>query len=258
MNILAKIVARKEAEVADRTRRVPLWAIRDQAPPPPRDFVAALRRPGISAIAEIKRRSPSRGVLCACINAGELAAAYERGGARAVSVLTDRDFFGGSEEDLDAARTETMIPILRKDFTIDPYQIYESRALGASAILLIVRILEDSRLQELLAVARECKLAALVETHNEREVERALVAGAEIIGVNARDLDTFKVDPAGVLSVKQRIPASVIAVAESGIQTRDDVLRLEKAGFDAILVGETLVRSPDPAAKLRELIGGAA
>lgn len=256
MNILAQIVERKTAEVVERKRGLTLSALQKRSAPPPRDFAVALRAPGISAIAEIKRRSPSRGKLCDDIDAGKLAAAYELGGARAVSVLTDRDFFGGSDEDLQAARAETTIPLLRKDFTIDPYQIYEARALGAGAILLIVRILEDSRLRDLLAVARECKLAALVETHSEPEADRALAAGAEIIGVNARDLDTFMIDLETVFQVKQRIPTSVITVAESGIQTRDDVRRLEKAGFDAILVGETLVRSSDPASKLRELIEG--
>ena len=258
MNILAQIVERKTAEVAERKRGVTLAAIQKRSAPPPLDFAAALRMPGISTIAEIKRRSPSRGPLRDGINAAELAAAYESAGARAISVLTDSDFFGGSDQDLDAARASTAIPILRKDFTIDPYQVYEARALGASAILLIVRILDDSQLRDLLAVARACDLPALVETHSPVESDRAVTAGAEIIGVNSRDLDTFDVSLDRAFEVKRHLPANVATVAESGIQTCDDVRRLEDAGFDAILVGETLLRASDPAAKLRELIGGAA
>lgn len=254
MNILAKIVERKNAEVAERKAALPLAVLKDRPTPAARDFAAALRAPGMSVIAEIKRRSPSRGWLCENLDAGRLAATYQRGGARAISVLTDRDFFGGSDEDLAAARAGASISLLRKDFTIDPYQVHEAAALGASAVLLIARILEDGLLRDLLAIARACNLAALVETHSEREAERALAAGAEIIGVNARDLDTFAVDLDTALRVKRQLPAAICAVAESGIQSRADVRRLETAGFDAILVGETLVRASDPAAALRGLL----
>ncbi len=205
-------------------------------------------------IAEIKRRSPSKGLLRENLDPAAFARIYEECGARAISVLTDRDFFGGGDDDLRAALAATSIPILRKDFTIDPWQIWEARALGASAILLIVRILHDAFLRELIEVARECELAALIETHNEAEAEQAIAAGATIIGVNARDLDTFVTDFETVFRVKRRIPAGTITVAESAIRTRDDVARAEAAGFDAILVGETLVRADDPGAALRNLL----
>jgi indole-3-glycerol phosphate synthase len=257
MNILARIVERKRAEVAERKQRRGSRVLPPRTLPPKCDFAAALRQPGISIIAEIKRRSPSRGPLREGIDAAALAAEYQRAGARAISVLTDLDF-GGSDADLIAAREATSIPLLRKDFTIDPYQIHEARALGASAILLIVRILHDSQLRDLLAVARECDLAALVETHTAAEADRAVAAGAEIIGVNARDLDTFDVSLQRVFDVRRRLQSNVITVAESGIQTRDDVLRLEDAGFDATLIGESLLRALDPAVKLRELLGGVA
>lgn len=256
MNILDEIVKRKAAEVAQRKQLRPISALREMPPRPPRDFAAALARPGLSIIAEIKRRSPSRGPLVESLDPAELARAYEAGGAAALSVLTDREFFGGSEQDLMAARSAVCLPVLRKDFTIDEYQIYEARAIGADAILLIARILDDAQLRDLNAIAAAVGLAALVETHVAAEVDRALAAGATIIGVNSRDLDTFEVRLDAALALRPRIGAA-IAVAESGVHTAEDVCRVRAAGFDATLVGESLVRSGDPRTKLAELLAGA-
>lgn len=254
MNILDTIVKQKQAEVAERKVSRPLSALRDLPATPARDFAAALARPGLSVIAEFKRRSPSRGLLASSLDPALVARAYEAGGAAAMSVLTDREFFGGSETDLQAARAAVCLPVLRKDFTIDEYQVHEARAIGADAVLLIVRILEDALLRDLLAAAGAVGLAALVETHTAEEVDRALAAGARIIGVNSRDLDTFEVRLDAALALRPRI-GDAIAVAESGIQTADDARRVRAAGFDAILVGESLVRSGDPQAKIAELLG---
>lgn len=254
MNILDTIVKQKRAEVAERKTSRPLSALRDLPATPARDFAAALARPGLSVIAEFKRRSPSRGLLAESLDPARVARAYEAGGAAAMSVLTDREFFGGSEADLQAARAAVCLPVLRKDFTIDEYQVHEARAIGADAVLLIVRILEDALLRDLLAAAGGVGLAALVETHTAEEVDRALAAGARIIGVNSRDPDTFEVRLDAALALRPRI-GDAIAVAESGIQTADDARRVRAAGFDAILVGESLVRSGDPQAKIAELLG---
>lgn len=254
MNILDTIVKQKQAEVAERKTSRPLSALRDLPATPVRDLAAALARPGLSVIAEFKRRSPSRGLLAESLDPALVARAYEAGGAAAMSVLTDREFFGGSEADLQAARAAVCLPVLRKDFTIDVYQVHEARAIGADAVLLIVRILEDALLRDLLAAAGGVGLAALVETHTAEEVDRALAAGARIIGVNSRDLDTFEVRLDAALALRPRI-GDAIAVAESGIQTAEDARRVRAAGFDAILVGESLVRSGDPRAKIAELLG---
>lgn len=260
MNLLQSIVERKREEVADRMRRASLAALRDRPTVEQRDFSAALRRAasgpcGIAAIAEIKRRSPSKGPLCQALDPAALAREYAAGGAAALSVLTDAEFFGGSDEDLRAARGATQLPALRKDFTLDAYQLHESRALGADAVLLIARILEDRRLSELLALASELGLGALVEVHDERELDRAVALDARIIGVNSRDLDTFEVDLPAALRLGRRIPPSCLAVAESGIHTPGDVQRVREAGFHAMLVGEALLRSADPRARLAELLG---
>lgn len=256
MSYLDVIVKQKQAEVAERKQFRPLAALRDGPPTHPRDFAAALARPALSIIAEIKRRSPSRGALAPSLDPAYLAREYEGGGAAAMSVLTDREFFGGSEQDLQTARAAVCLPVIRKDFTIDEYQIHEARAIGADAVLLIVRILDDAVLRDLLAAATAVGLASLVETHTAAELDRALAAGARIIGVNSRDLDTFEVKLDAALALRPRI-GDAIAVAESGIHTADDVRRVRDAGFDAILVGESLVRSADPRTKLAELIEGA-
>jgi indole-3-glycerol phosphate synthase len=257
MNLLRNIVARKQREVAQRKQVRPLDELKRAAAPPRRDFAAALRTPGISAVAEIKRRSPSKGPLRPALDVAAVARGYAQHGAQAVSVLTDQDSFGGSDEDLRLAREAIELPVLRKDFTIDVYQLHEARQGGADAILLIVRILNDDQLREFLRNARELGLAALVEVHDDDELARAVDCQAEIIGVNSRNLDTFEVDLETALRLKRRIPADRLAVAESGIQTPDEVRRLAQAGYDSFLVGETLMRAPDPGRRLAELLGGA-
>ena len=217
-------------------------------------FARALRSPGLSVIAEIKRRSPSKGPLSPHLDAAKTARAYARGGAAAISCLTDRTFFGAREGDFAHALTGSL-PVLRKDFLVDEIQIDESAALGASAVLLITRILPPNRLGALLRQAATRGLDALVEVHDEAEVDRALEAGASIIGVNNRDLETLEVDPGRALRLRSRIPTSVASVAESGVRTRDDVRRVEEAGFDAVLIGEALSTSPDPCAALRAFSG---
>jgi indole-3-glycerol phosphate synthase len=258
MDFLRSIVAHKREEVAARRRATPLAALRDRPPPTPRDFATALREPGLSAIAEIKRKSPSKGLLRKDLDPSAIGRGYAHNGAAAISVLTDHEFFGGSLDDLTNVRQAVSLPVLRKDFIVDQYQLHESHWVGADAALLIVRILSGSQLSEYLAMARELGLAALVETHDEREVERAVAAGAEIIGVNNRNLETFDVNLETAVRLKSYIPADRVAVAESGIHTRADAARLESAGYDAILVGESLIRSSDPGAKLRELLEGPA
>ena len=255
MDFLTKIVAHKRSEIEARKRTRPLVELRQSSSPPSRDFAGALRKPGISAIAEIKRRSPSRGALCQNPDVADIARGYEGNGAAAVSVLTDGEFFGGSDDDLRLARESTGLPVLRKDFTIDEYQIHEARRIGADAILLIVRILSDAQLRDYTRLARELGLAALVEVHDDDELTRAVACEAEIIGVNSRNLDTFEVSLETPLRLKRRIPTDCLAIAESGIHTRDNVKRLEDAGYDAILVGEALLRAPDPGRKLAELLG---
>ncbi len=255
MDVLEKIVLRKHEELAERKRRRPVSALRDHAWPALRDFAGALRADGMSVIAEFKRRSPSKGEIGAGLVLGEVVQAYERGGARALSILTDESFFGGSDADLSAAREVTGLPVLRKDFTLDPYHVIEARAVGADAVLLIVRILGDGQMRELLAAARELGLAALVEVHDAAELERALAAGATIIGVNNRDLRTFEVRLERCIELRGRMPAGCVSVAESGICSRADVERIEAAGFEAMLVGESLLISGDPGAKVAELLG---
>jgi indole-3-glycerol phosphate synthase len=206
-------------------------------------------------IAEIKRCSPSRGPLREDLAVGSVAHSYEHNGAAALSVLTEQRFFGGTEADLRLARQSTDLPVLRKDFTIDEYQIREARQIGADAILLIVRILSDAQLRDYLRLAAELNLAALVEVHDHQELERAAACEAAIIGVNNRDLDTLAVSLAPALALRAEIPSGCVAVAESGIHARDDVRRLTDVGYDALLVGEILMRARDPGRKLAELLG---
>jgi indole-3-glycerol phosphate synthase len=215
-------------------------------------FGSALRAPGLSVIAEIKRASPSKGALAPNLDVAERVRAYEEAGARAISCLTDRTFFGARAADFAEARSASL-PVLRKDFLIDELQIDQSAALGASAILLIVRILDQPRLVAMLRHAEMRRLEVLVEVHDESEVDRALEAGASILGANNRDLATLVVDPTRTLRLRPRIPNGVVSVSESGVRTRDDVKRIEDAGFDAVLIGEALSRSADPRATLREL-----
>jgi indole-3-glycerol phosphate synthase len=218
-----------------------------------RDFEAALRGDGVSLIAEIKRASPLKGDLSADLNAAELADAYRAGGAAALSVLTEPEFFRGSLEDLERARSAGL-PVLRKDFVIDSFQLLEARAAGADAVLLIVRIVRDD-LEPLLTATRSLGMDALVEVHDEGELDVALEAGSSLVGINHRDLATFEVDPARTQRLAGLLPSNVLLASLSGVSTRAEVESLGRAGAGAVLVGESLVTASDPAAKLRELTG---
>jgi indole-3-glycerol phosphate synthase len=219
----------------------------------PKDFTGALRRPGLAVIAEMKQRTPTMGVLAEDYSPADLAHVYTEGGAAAISVLTHMASFGGRPEHVMAARAATTLPILRKDFVTDPFEIAEARAAGADAVLLIVAALQQAQFADLMAVARSRGISALVEVHDERETSVALEAGAQLIGVNHRDLRTFEVDLALTERLRKLIPATVVVVAESGIQTPDDARRVYEAGANAILVGEALMRADDPAQRIREL-----
>jgi indole-3-glycerol phosphate synthase len=219
----------------------------------PKDFAGALRKEGLAVIAEMKQRTPTMGVLAEEYRPVELARAYSDGGAAAISVLTHMAGFGGRPEHIGTARLATDLPILRKDFITDAYEIAEARAAGADAVLLIVAALEPSDLRRLLAVVHSRGLSALVEVHDEVEARTAVDAGAQVIGVNHRDLRTFEVDLGLTERLRPLIPAGVSLVAESGIHSADDARRMRDAGADAILVGEMLMRAPDPVACLREL-----
>jgi len=221
-----------------------------------RSFRAALSAaPDLSVIAEIKRRSPSKGDLHIGLDAAELAASFVAGGAACLSVLTDVEFFGGSIGDLQAARAACAKPVLRKDFTIDARDVADTRLMGADAVLLIAAALDDHELVDLHGLAIELGLDVLVEVHDEPELDVALRAGATLVGVNQRDLTTFEVDHDRAARMSAAIPDGVVKVAESGVRGRDDAIRLADAGYDAILVGESLVTAPDPAAAVRDLLG---
>ena len=221
----------------------------------PRDFAGALRGEGLACIAEIKRRSPSKGDLDPGLQPDLVAKEYLAGGASCLSVLTDTDYFGGTPADLEAAREASDLPVLRKDFTVSAADVADARLMGADAVLLIVAALDDDELRQFSALVETLSLTALVEVHDEAELERALRAEARMIGVNQRDLKTFGVDHERACSLAERIPSDVVAVAESGIRDGADARRLADAGYDAILVGETLVRAGDRASELRRLIG---
>ncbi|HOD94837.1 MAG TPA: indole-3-glycerol phosphate synthase TrpC [Candidatus Hydrogenedentes bacterium] len=254
--ILDEIVNHKKEEILLRKTATSLRELEEQfaGMPAPPDFRAALRKPGISVIAEIKRRSPSRGDILPGVDAVEIAVVYEQAGARALSVLVDNKYFGGSLADLSKVGNHTGLPCLCKEFIIDPYQIYEARAAGAAAVLLIVRILTDNALRSFLSEIEGLGMAALVETHNEEEVKRALDAGASIIGINNRDLDTLEVDIETTFRMKSLVPGGNILVSESGIKTRKEVKLLEASGVDAILVGESLLTSRNIREKLESLL----
>lgn len=221
---------------------------------PARGFVRSLRGPGLSVIAEVKRRSPSKGALFPDLDAAVLASQYVEGGAACLSVLTDEQWFGGSREDLQAARGAAGVPVLRKDFTVSRNDVCDARLMGADAVLLIVAALSQDELVDLHALAFAVGLDVLVEVHDEDEVGRALDVGATLIGINQRDLVTFEVDTDRAARLRPRIPDDVVAVAESGIGGPADAARAAHAGFDAVLVGESLVRSGDPAAAARALV----
>jgi indole-3-glycerol phosphate synthase len=261
MNHLDRILAHKRAEVMERQQRLPIASLEKQAStvPPPPSFAVALRRSSaqpVRLIAEVKRASPSRGMLSANLNAAELAKTYLASGASAISVLTDERFFCGSLDDLrQVANLPELPPVLCKDFILSAYQILEARSAGAAAVLLIAACLSADELRELCAFARQCGMDALIEVHSVTELEQALACQPVLIGVNNRDLTTFEVHLETALSLIELIPPHIIRVAESGIHTREDVCRLSEAGFDAVLIGESLVTSPSPAQKVRELLG---
>jgi indole-3-glycerol phosphate synthase len=245
------LAAHRAAADADR-RDVAVLEAAAAGAPGARPFAAALRAAAdVAVIAEIKRASPSKGPLTADLDVPTLVAAYEAGGATCLSVLTDREFFAGSVDDLQAAKAASRLPVLRKDFTVGPADVYDARLMGADAVLLIVAALSASELGELVRLAGQVGLDALVEVHDEAEADVALAAGATMIGVNQRDLVTFEVDTHRAERVGRALPAGVVRVAESGIVGRDDVVRLGAAGFDAVLIGEHLVTAADPAAALR-------
>lgn len=258
MGVLDEILVAKRAEVAQLAepgRRAALERSLGLAPAP-RGFAAALRRPDgrLAVIAEIKRRSPSKGVLAAGLDAASTAKRYEEGGAAALSVLTDERWFGGSLADLADARAATRLPVLRKDFVVDEVQIDEARAAGADAVLLIVAAIpDDGRLLALHAHARARGLDVLVEIHDDAELDRAVTAGARVVGVNSRNLQTFAEDLSVAERLAARLPDDVVRVGESAVRSPADASRLAAAGFDAVLVGEALVRSDDPETLVRAI-----
>jgi indole-3-glycerol phosphate synthase len=257
-NILQRIVEARRASVAHRKRVLPEVALKlavEKKVAPPRDFPGALGRAGaINIISELKKASPSRGVIREEYAPAVLAASLEEAGAAALSVLTEEDFFSGSLGDLKEASRVTKIPILRKDFIVDPWQVWETRAAGADSFLLIAAVLNDGEFLELLELGRTLKMEPLVEVHSREELERVLAAGARIIGVNNRDLRDFQVHLETSLGLAGRIPEGCLAVSESGLRTHEDLVRLQRAGFDAFLIGEHVMQSADPAAALRALL----
>ena len=252
---LDRIVAAHRAAAAADERSLDELVARATSMPAPRPFRQAIvDDPGLSVIAEVKRRSPSKGPLAADLDPAELGRSYEAGGATCLSVLTDEEFFGGSADDLAAARAGCHLPVLRKDFTVDARDVADARLMGADAVLLIVAALRDDELTSFRALAAELQLAALVEVHDETELERALAAGADLVGVNQRDLVTFEVDTQRAVRVASAIPAGVVKVAESGVRGAEDAVRLEHAGYDAVLVGESFVTAADPEAAVQDLM----
>jgi indole-3-glycerol phosphate synthase len=258
--VLDKIVAAKRLEIVGRRAQTPEAKLRSKLAdaPPPRDFFAALASPGpIRLIAEVKKASPSAGVIRADFDPVEIAKIYESHGASCLSVLTDEPFFQGRLEYLEAVRAEVAMPVLRKDFILDSYQLLEARAAGADAVLLIAECLDDCNLRKLHNEAIELGMTPLVELYDPENLDRVLEAGATLIGVNNRDLRTFKVDLEHTLRLRPRVPDHCVMVSESGVKTHADVQRLEAAGVDAILVGESLMRQEDIGAAVDQLLGKA-
>jgi indole-3-glycerol phosphate synthase len=256
MTILDKIVEQKKREVAALLPRAVELRGRAAARQDCRDFVGAIsNRDPVALIAEVKKASPSAGLICENFDPVRIAQQYEAAGANALSVLTDREFFQGRLEYLEQIRAAVKLPVLRKDFVIEELQIHEAAAYGADAVLLIAAILDDQQLREFRTVAEYLHLAALVEVHDEMEVDRAIAAGARLIGINNRNLRDFSVSLRTTEQLAAQLPDDVVVVAESGINTRQDVARVAQAGAQAILVGESLMRSKDIAGKVKELLG---
>ena len=256
MTVLDEIVAGVREDLAVREAQRPLDEVKAAAldARPALNALAALRAPGVGVIAEVKRRSPSKGDLAAIPDPAELAAQYAAGGARVISVLTERRRFGGSQADLAAVRAVVDVPVLCKDFVVSSYQVHEARAYGADVVLLIVAALEQNALVGLLERVESLGMTALVEVHTEGEADRALEAGAAVIGVNARDLTTLSVDRSTFERIAPGLPSEVVKIAESGVRGPADLLAYAGAGADAVLVGEGLVTAPDPRVALAELV----
>ncbi len=257
-NILDEIVAARLKRVSIAKMRMPLIMLKQMLSnrPPKRDFAAALAGHDLSVIAEMKRASPSHGVFREDFRAREIAQSYEASGAAALSVLTEEDYFQGSLTDLIDARDATGLPVLRKDFIVDSYQLFESAATGADAILIIVATLDDYYLRAYLETAETLELAAVVEVHTEDELVRAVRAGAKMIGVNNRDLKNLEVNLETSLRLRPKIPAGVVSISESGIKTPEDLRRLRDAGFNAALIGERFMTGADPGLELAHLLEG--
>lgn len=256
MNVLSEILAKKRERVSAAEAAITLEQLREQVPPAARPHALreALRGEGINIIAEFKRRSPSKGTIRGDVSAEQMALSYENGGAVAMSVLTEEDYFSGSLADLRAVKATVKLPVLRKDFVFDEYQVYESAAAGAAAILLIVAALTDETLSRLRRVAEdELQMDALVEVHTAEEMKRAAASGATMIGVNNRDLRTFEVSLETSHSLARRAPANAVLVSESGLHSAHDLKRLRESGYHGFLIGETLMRADDPADALRAL-----
>ncbi|RNC29821.1 MAG: Indole-3-glycerol phosphate synthase [Candidatus Dichloromethanomonas elyunquensis] len=251
--ILNEIIARKNTDLENGLFRIPLSELERKAfaRPEPRDFRQALAAPGLSVIAEVKRASPSKGMMTGSFNYQKTAAAYEKGGASAISVLTERNYFLGEDYYLTQIKEKAGIPVLRKDFIIDERQVLESRALGADAILLIAAVLDDKAMLRLFALAGECGLHCLFEAHDGEEVKRIAACGAKMIGINNRNLQTFAIDLGTFERLLPLIPSEAFAVAESGISSPREAQRLRKAGADAVLIGEMLMRSDNPASLIK-------
>ncbi len=261
-DILQRILARKRQEIAERSARTPLAALRERArqASPARGFVDALRKQidtgKAGVIAEIKKASPSKGVLREDFDPAAIAASYQRGGATCLSVLTDRDFFQGSEDYLQQARAACELPVIRKDFIIDPYQVHEARAIGADCILLIVAALSPEQLHELTELAHSLDMDVLIEAHDADELARALAVDAPLVGINNRNLRSFETRLETTLTLLDEIPDDRIVVTESGIHSRDDVQRMRDGGVHCFLVGEAFMRAPEPGEAVAALFGG--
>ena len=252
---LGELTDEARARAATLTARTAELERLARAAPPAPPFAAALRRNDVAVIAEVKRSSPSKGAINAGLDLADQVTAYEQGGAAAISILTEPSHFGGSNDDLTRARSMVRLPLLKKDFHVEPVQLLEARALGASAALLIVRAIEPARLKQLFDVAASVGLEVLVEVRDERELERALALGAQLIGVNNRNLETLEIDPETCARLIPLLPRSVVAVAESGIRAPADVERVAAVGADAVLIGSQLSASDDPESAVRKLTG---
>lgn len=266
MNILEEIAKKREVTIAAGKKEIPFQEMKTRAEAAAKSefqengtfsflFERKLSEPGIHFICEVKKASPSKGIIAEDFPYLQIAKEYEEAGAAAISVLTEPEYFLGKDSYLEEIQSQVKIPVLRKDFTIDAYQIYEAKVLGASAVLLICALLEEERLREYIGIAHSLGLSALVEAHDEGEVAKALRAGARIIGVNNRDLKTFQVDIKNSIKLRSFVPESLIFVSESGIKTPEDVAALKENGTNAVLIGETFMRSPDKKQMLRRLAG---